>query len=92
MSLRTFIDNVIVLALENSLVQRIPYIFTTDMVNKMEDDELRLLAAESPSTQQDRAELQRDHDALKQGLQLLGRYRERSTTGELKAIQHVTSV
>ncbi|KAH8671708.1 hypothetical protein BX600DRAFT_434804 [Xylariales sp. PMI_506] len=78
--LPAFIDNVIVLALEDCLIMELPSIFTTDIANRMDDDMLRSLAAESASNQLDRAEMQRDYDTLKRGLRLLNRYRERKAT------------
>ncbi|KAK6827334.1 Interferon-induced GTP-binding protein Mx [Apiospora arundinis] len=79
MALRTFSDNVIILAIENCLIQEIPLIFTTQMVNQMELDELVRLAAEPQEVREDRAQLQEDHEALKEGLALCKQYRERDS-------------
>ncbi|KAI0379189.1 P-loop containing nucleoside triphosphate hydrolase protein [Hypomontagnella monticulosa] len=79
MSLRTFTDNVIVLAIENCLIRELPSIFTTDKVNEMEDDELERLASDSPEIQAERDELQAEHDALKKGLQICNKFKERKT-------------
>ncbi|KAK8867434.1 P-loop containing nucleoside triphosphate hydrolase protein [Apiospora arundinis] len=70
MALRTFTDNVIILAIENCLIQEIPLIFTTQMVNQMELDELERFAAEPCEVKEERAQLQKDHDDLKEGLNL----------------------
>ncbi|KAJ1323707.1 vacuolar protein sorting-associated protein 1 [Microdochium nivale] len=58
-SIYSFINNVIILAVENCLIRKLPSVMTTEMVSQMEDEELCLLASESSSAQLDRAELQR---------------------------------
>ncbi|RYP76351.1 hypothetical protein DL771_001790 [Monosporascus sp. 5C6A] len=80
MSLRTFTDNVIVLAIENCLVRDLPNVFTTRAVNRMEPAKLEQLASESPDIQQERAELQGEIDALTKGLESCNRYRDRPMT------------
>ncbi|KAI0002774.1 P-loop containing nucleoside triphosphate hydrolase protein [Xylariaceae sp. FL0662B] len=80
MSLRTFTDNVIVLAIENCLIRDLPSIFTTEKVNQMDDSELACLASESPEIQVNRNELQAEYDALKRGLELCNKYRPRKVT------------
>ncbi|KAI1073392.1 P-loop containing nucleoside triphosphate hydrolase protein [Whalleya microplaca] len=80
MSLRTFTDNVIVLAVENCLIRDLPSIFTTDKVNQMEDNELERLASESPEIQIERREVQAEYDALKKGLKLCNEFRGRKAT------------
>ncbi|KAI0889375.1 P-loop containing nucleoside triphosphate hydrolase protein [Annulohypoxylon maeteangense] len=77
MSLRTFIDNVIVLAVENLLIRALPTIFTSERVNQMEDDELGRLASESPEINIERKELQEEYDALMKGLQICNKFKER---------------
>ncbi|KAI1100697.1 P-loop containing nucleoside triphosphate hydrolase protein [Jackrogersella minutella] len=80
MSLRTFTDNMIVLAVENCLIRDLPSIFSTDRVNQMEDDELERLSSESPEIQTERKELQAEYDALKKGLQICNKFKERKVT------------
>ncbi|KAI1269365.1 P-loop containing nucleoside triphosphate hydrolase protein [Xylariaceae sp. FL1019] len=75
--LRTFTDNMIVLAIENCLVNELPTILTTSRVSQMEDDELIKLAAESTDIQTERTELQAEYEALKQGLDLCKSYKAR---------------
>ncbi|KAI3331443.1 hypothetical protein HD806DRAFT_518465 [Xylariaceae sp. AK1471] len=81
LSLRTFIDNVIVLAIENCLIKDLPTILTTSTVSQMEDDELQRLAAESADIQVERTELQTEYEALKKGLDLCKSYRARNSMG-----------
>ncbi|KAK8053611.1 hypothetical protein PG996_012912 [Apiospora saccharicola] len=83
MALRTFTDNVIILAIENCLIQELPSIFTTEMVNQMDDTELDRLASESEDVKEERAQLQKEHDALKGGLKSCNRYRERGVPCKL---------
>lgn len=92
MALRTFTDNVIILAIENCLIQEVPSIFTTEMVNQMDDVELDRLASESEDVREERAQLQKEHDALKEGLKSCNRYRERGVPCKLSShSSHVSS-
>ncbi|KAI0161282.1 P-loop containing nucleoside triphosphate hydrolase protein [Xylariaceae sp. FL1272] len=75
--LRTFTDNMIVLAIENCLINELPTILTTSRVSQMEDDELIKLAAESADIQVERTELQAEYEALKKGLDLCKSYKAR---------------
>ncbi|KAI2601738.1 P-loop containing nucleoside triphosphate hydrolase protein [Hypoxylon sp. NC1633] len=80
MALRTFTDNVVVLAVENCLIRDLPSIFTTEKMNQMEVDELERLASESPEIQVERQELQAEYDALMKGLHICNRFKERKIT------------
>jgi hypothetical protein len=66
----------------------LPQLFTTDKVTMMEDEELKSLASEAPETEAERAELQGQCDALRQGLQLISRYRDRSAEREFHTRSH----
>ncbi|KAI1322603.1 hypothetical protein F5Y16DRAFT_413177 [Xylariaceae sp. FL0255] len=81
LSLRTFTDNVIVLATENCLIKDLPSILTTSEVSQMENDRLERLAAESSELQVERAELQAEYEALKKGIDLCKSYKSRKSTG-----------
>ncbi|KAH9886830.1 P-loop containing nucleoside triphosphate hydrolase protein [Xylariomycetidae sp. FL2044] len=76
-SMRTFSDNMITLAIENCLVAQLPSIFTTERVNNMEDEELERLASESPENQAERQEIQKEIAALREALQICNRYKGR---------------
>ncbi|KAI1772259.1 P-loop containing nucleoside triphosphate hydrolase protein [Hypoxylon cercidicola] len=82
MSLRTFTDNMIVLAIENVLIKDLPSIFTTERVNQMEDEELKRLASESPEVQVERKELQEEYEDLEKGLQVCNKFKQRKSTHE----------
>ncbi|KAJ2994881.1 hypothetical protein NUW58_g1425 [Xylaria curta] len=71
LSLRTFTDNVIILAIENCLIKDLPTILTTNSVSEMDDNTLERLAAESTEMQAERAELKAECEALQKGLDLL---------------------
>ncbi|KAI1479949.1 P-loop containing nucleoside triphosphate hydrolase protein, partial [Daldinia eschscholtzii] len=80
MSLRTFVDNVVVLAVENCLIRDLPSILTTAKIHEMEDNELERLASESPEVQIERKELQSEYEALEKGLQICNKFKQRKTT------------
>ncbi|KAI1467549.1 P-loop containing nucleoside triphosphate hydrolase protein [Daldinia caldariorum] len=80
MSLRTFVDNVVVLAVENCLISDLPSILTTAKINEMEDSELERLASESPEVETERNELQSEYEALQKGLRICNKFKERKTT------------
>ncbi|KAK4116856.1 hypothetical protein N656DRAFT_701720 [Canariomyces notabilis] len=82
MSLRTFVDNVINLAVESCLVCDIPGILTPRKVDKMTADQLAELAAESDEVQSQRLALQNEVRILREGLRRCQRHRPRELTGE----------
>ncbi|KAK7976570.1 hypothetical protein PG989_015033 [Apiospora arundinis] len=92
MALRTFIDNVMILAIENCLVQDIPSIFTTEMVSQMDDAELDRLASESEDIRDERVQLQKEPDALKEGLKYCNRYQERGIPFIPAVVVHLDTV
>lgn len=79
---RTFIDNVLNLAIESCLVRHIPEILTPKIVDSMNLERLRELAAESETTTARRQILQDELKVLRQGLSQCRRYRPRPVTGE----------
>ncbi|KAI8962256.1 P-loop containing nucleoside triphosphate hydrolase protein, partial [Daldinia sp. FL1419] len=80
MSIRTFIDNVVILAVENCLISELPSILTTEKINRMEDVELERLAGESPEVQAEREELQSEYEALREGLKICNKFKGRKET------------
>ncbi|OAA63418.1 Dynamin, GTPase domain protein [Niveomyces insectorum RCEF 264] len=80
MSLRTFTENVIILAVENCLMTELPSMLTSAMVYDMDEDMLRTLAAESPSVAQDRLDAERDARVLAEGLRICKKYRPRESS------------
>lgn len=69
MSLRTFTDNVVVLAVENCLVRDLPFVITTERFKQMTDDELEQLASEAADIQETRQQQQVELDFLRESLQ-----------------------
>ncbi|UNI18587.1 hypothetical protein JDV02_004845 [Purpureocillium takamizusanense] len=80
MSLRTFTDNVVNLAIEGCLVCDIPDILTPTKVVGMTDEELEELAAETDDAQSRRDHLQAELDILREGLEQCRKYKPRDFT------------
>ncbi|KAK3311610.1 P-loop containing nucleoside triphosphate hydrolase protein [Chaetomium strumarium] len=80
MSLRTFVDNVINLAVESCLVCEIPDILTPRKVDRMSANQLAELAAESDEVQSQRLALQNEIRSLRDGLRRCQRHRPREVT------------
>ncbi|KAH7154327.1 putative dynamin GTPase [Fusarium sp. MPI-SDFR-AT-0072] len=80
MSLRTFTDNVINLAVESCLVYDIPDILTPTKVDRMSKERLEELAGESDDTSSRRKRLQEEVEFLRQGLAQCRRYKPRAVT------------
>lgn len=69
MSLRTFTDNVIILAVENCLVSKIPDLFK-DIMEEIDMPTLEKLSDEPRLVTQERNRLAKEVDALKDGLRI----------------------
>ncbi|OTA56465.1 P-loop containing nucleoside triphosphate hydrolase protein [Hypoxylon sp. EC38] len=80
MSLRTFADNVVTLAIENCLVKDLPLIMTAGRFSQMGDAKIEQLASEAPEIQEKRKKLQEDCEAFVKGLQMCNKYRLRKFT------------
>ena len=57
MSLHTFTENVIVLAVENCLLRKIPSIFEPSVVVRMDDEQLASLGGETERSRNEREDL-----------------------------------
>lgn len=82
MSLSTFTDNILILAVENCLIRKVPEMFQSTMVTSMDDDMLARLASETRSVREEREMLQQDLEILDSGLRECKRYRPREPRGE----------
>jgi hypothetical protein len=82
MSLRTFVDNVINLAVESCLVRDIPDVLTPRKVGEMNSDRLKQLASESEELQERRQTLQEQVDILRDALRVCNKLKPREPTGE----------
>ncbi|KAJ4416993.1 hypothetical protein N0V82_006442 [Gnomoniopsis sp. IMI 355080] len=82
MSLRTFVENVTNLAIENCLLCDISGIFTPRLVNGMTEERLQQLAAEPEEITSQRKILYEEIDALRQGLIKCQQHRVREITGQ----------
>ncbi|OAQ77126.1 dynamin family protein [Purpureocillium lilacinum] len=74
MSLRTFTDNIVNLAIEGCLVCYIPDILTPTKVDGMTNEELEELAAETDDAQSRRDHLQAEIEILREGLEQCRKY------------------
>lgn len=81
MSRRTFTDNVINLAIENCLICDLPDILTPTQVDKMGEEQLRVLSAEPEDATLRREQLHHDIEVLRQGLEQCQKYKPRRITG-----------
>ncbi|KAL1870870.1 hypothetical protein Daus18300_004959 [Diaporthe australafricana] len=77
MSRRTFIENVINLAVENCLICDIPNILTPKKVNHMTEETLRDLVSESEEVLLKREVLQEQAKTLREGLRICQQHRRR---------------
>lgn len=82
MSRRTFIENIINLAVENCLMVDIPSILTPKKVIQMTEETLHDLAAEADETLSRREFLQEQIRTLRNGLQICHQHRRREMIGE----------
>ena len=80
MSLRTFTENVINLAVESCLVCDLPEILTPKKVDRMAEENLRDLAAESEAIQCEREMLQSQVKMLRDGLRKCQQAKPREST------------
>lgn len=83
MSLRTFADNVINLAVESCLICDVPEILTPTKVDRMSEEELTKLAAKSDDSPARRVQLQDEIKILRHGLEKCRKLRLPSIPGEL---------
>ncbi|GIK05774.1 hypothetical protein Aspvir_009887 [Aspergillus viridinutans] len=67
----TFVDNVATLGIENCLLDPLQHIFTSQVVNNMDDDQIRELSMEQPYIHEERLRLSRELDKLQAGLRPL---------------------
>ena len=69
MSLRTFTENVVILALENQLISELPGIFTPRKVVGFDEETLQSVAGESEDVRKTRQHLTEELESLRKGLQ-----------------------
>lgn len=70
----TFVDNIAILAIENCLLRPLESIFTGQTVLDLDDNTIRKIAAELPTTQRDRMRLTRELEKLRKGRQTLNAF------------------
>ena len=82
MSLKTFTDNIIILAIENCLICELPSILEPNMVNTLTDDEIKELVSERPEVTEEREHLRKGLAALTKGLSACRRHRPLEVRGK----------
>ncbi len=87
-SLRIFTDVIMVLAVEDCLISDLPTILDPDKVSSMTDEEVQMLAAESPQVRRDRDELQAQLSKLQRGLAAVREVQPREFIGTLPVPKH----
>jgi hypothetical protein len=83
MCLRTFTENVIILAAENCLIRHIPDVFEPTKVGAMSDEAVSTLGAEAPAVREERKRLERELKVLESGLRECKRLKPRTVAGTL---------
>jgi len=81
-----FIDDVSVLAVEDCLISKLPGLFRSANVMKMGDEDLHLLAGETPESSLERERLKVKQDILEKGLQDIKGFHKRRAIVDL--VQH----
>ncbi|RYP74322.1 hypothetical protein DL769_004025 [Monosporascus sp. CRB-8-3] len=81
--LRTFIDNVVILVLENILMEQLPLILIPETVCSLDDEMLLCLAATTTDLQNERERLQHDLKELDSATTFCQRYQQRVPTRKL---------
>ncbi|KAL2832307.1 P-loop containing nucleoside triphosphate hydrolase protein [Aspergillus pseudoustus] len=74
----TFVNNVATLAIENCLIQPLQKIFTSQVVNDMDDEQIQELAAEPSYVCEERERLGKELKRLQAGLRTFNVYRPRT--------------
>lgn len=80
--MRTFTENVIILAAENRLVRKIPELLEDITDHSIGAEAVNKLTAESQAITQRRLKLKSEIEALKQGLQICERYHAWDAVGK----------
>jgi hypothetical protein len=69
-----FIDNVAILAIENCLLRPLEQIFSNQVINSMDDEEIEKLAGESQEVKEERERLSRELKKLETGMRTLSTF------------------
>lgn len=69
-----FIDNVAILAIENCLLRPLEHIFSNQVINSMDDEEIEKLAGESQEVKEERERLSRELKKLEAGMRTLSSF------------------
>lgn len=86
MSLRTFTDNIMILAVENCLVSKIPDLLESIKAEEMDESKLKRLTDEPATSSRDRKHLSKEIAALKEGLRICEKHRSESNSRTLTRV------
>ncbi|KAJ5160329.1 P-loop containing nucleoside triphosphate hydrolase protein [Penicillium canariense] len=70
-----FIDNVCILAIENCLLRPLEHIFTSQVINDMNDEQIQDIAAEPPYVHEERERLTQELKKLEAGMRTMNVFR-----------------
>lgn len=79
--MRSFTENMVILAVENQLMCEMPRIFTTAKIVRLDKDMLEKLAGESDDVRSIRQEIKAELASLKTGLELCSKWRQPDLKG-----------
>ncbi|KAJ5370483.1 P-loop containing nucleoside triphosphate hydrolase protein [Penicillium cataractarum] len=83
-----FIDNVAILAIENCLLRPLEHIFSNQVINSMDDEEIEKLAGESQEVKEERERLSRELKKLEAGMRTLSTFSaDRSSLSRPSALE-----
>lgn len=83
MALKSFVDNVAILAIELCLLKDLGEVFSPVSVMQMEENSVRKIATESQENQNQRELLTRKRAVLSSGLEICQRYVGRGMLGKI---------
>lgn len=71
--MKKFVDDVSVLAIEQCLIQKLPSIFSSDVICDLTDEQVGMLAGESADMSIERSHMTEKRKLLQEGLTQLGK-------------------
>lgn len=80
-ALKTVVDEVSTLAVEQCLLEKLPSILSTDTVLNLTDEEVQRIAGESAESMEERAQATRKLAVLEEAMKELKRLKMHRTTG-----------
>ncbi|KAI1325842.1 P-loop containing nucleoside triphosphate hydrolase protein [Xylariaceae sp. FL0255] len=82
-AIKTLVDDISVLAIEKCLVQKLPHLFSPEVICNLTDGEIHTMAAESEASIADRKRISEKLSVLQGGLTKLGKFKRRFISASL---------